>query len=315
MSSQPTATPPGSRGYANPHVLVPTDWVQRHLGDPAVRVLECSEAPGVYDSGHVPGALRIGWLEDLNDPVNRDYLDRERLQRLLRGLGIGQSTTVVLYGDMHNWWAVFAFWALSLFGISRLRLTRLRIMDGGRHLWQQEGRPMTTLVQDHPPGDIVVGERNDRLFRAFRDDVLDHIHRAGKLVDTRSPAEFQGRKLHMSAYPNEGALRGGRIPGAVNIPWERAIDPRTHTFKAADELRAIYQDEHGLTPDDDVITYCRIGERSAHSWFVLGYLLGFRHVRNYDGSWTEWGNSVRVPIERDDPVLEPTAASTGPGHG
>ncbi|NJD10784.1 MAG: sulfurtransferase [Gemmatimonadetes bacterium] len=293
-----TALPPGARGYARPDVLVTTAWVQDHLQDPGLRILECDEDPLLYDAGHIPGACRVDWHEHLNDPIQRDYLDRERLQQLLRGFGVGQDTVVVLYGDQHNWWAAFAFWIFSLFGLSRLRLTQLKLLDGGRRLWEEEGRPLSVESPRFAVGDIVIGERNDRLIRAFRQDVLEHVFRRSPLVDVRSPAEFDGRRLHMPEYPNEGAVRGGRIPGARNIPWERSVDRATLTFKPAAELRAIYQEEHGLHPDADVVTYCRIGERSALTWFVLTYLLGFNRVRNYDGSWTEWGNSVRLPIER-----------------
>jgi thiosulfate/3-mercaptopyruvate sulfurtransferase len=285
-------------GYARPDVLVSTEWVEDHLDDPRVRILECNEDPYLYAAGHIPGAVRIDWHEDLNDPVRRDYVDRDSLQRLLRSAGVCHDTIVVLYGDNDNWWAAFAFWVLSLFGVSRLRLTDLRIMDGGRSLWEMERRPMTGRVPAYQEGDIVVGARNDRGIRAFRADVLEHVRRGGRLVDVRSPLEFQGRRLHMPGYPNEGALRGGHIPGAINIPWGTAVDPVTHRFLPADELRVIYGLEHGLAPEDDLITYCRIGERSAHTTFVLTQLLGFQHVRNYDGSWCEWGNAVRVPIER-----------------
>jgi thiosulfate/3-mercaptopyruvate sulfurtransferase len=287
-----------TRGYARPEVLVTTEWVHEHLHDPAVRLIECNEDPRLYGKGHIEGAVRINWHADLNDPVQRDYVDRERLQALLRRAGIHHDTTVVIYGDNSNWWAAFAFWLLSLFGTSRLRMTHLRIMDGGRRLWEQEGRPLTRVVPGYAPGDIVVGERNDRIIRAFRDDVLQHVNRSGILVDVRSIPEYEGRRLHMPEYPNEGALRAGHIPGAVHIPWERAVEPATQTFRSAAELIAIYTAQHGLQPTDDIITYCRIGERSAHTWFVLSQLLGFTRVRNYDGSWCEWGNSVRVPIER-----------------
>ncbi|HWV57212.1 MAG TPA: sulfurtransferase [Longimicrobiales bacterium] len=289
----PEVRPIEERGYANPGVLVSTDWVAAHLNDPNVRLIEANEDLLLYETGHIPGAVKLDWVADLNDPVTRDYIDSARLQEVLRKRGINQNTTIVLYGDKNNWWATYSFWVLRLFG-----LENLRIMDGGRALWEQEGRPLVTDVPTYPEGDIVVGERNDAAIRAFRDDVLAHVQKNGRLVDVRSPEEYRGERLHMPDYPNEGALRGGHIPGARNVPWARAVDPATHTFKPAEELRAIYVQEQGLNPDDEIVSYCRIGERSSHTWFVLTYLLGFGNVRNYDGSWTEWGNSVRAPIEK-----------------
>ncbi len=287
------ATPIAARGYAHPEVLVSTDWVAEHLDDPSVRLVESDEDLLLYDSGHIPGAVKVDWVNDLNDPLLRDYVGREQLQALLRSLGISRETTIVLYGDKNNWWATYAFWVFRLFG-----LDRLRIMDGGRARWADEGRPLVKEVPSYPEGNITLADRNDQAIRAFRDDVLQHLARKGPLVDVRSPEEYRGERLHMADYPNEGALRGGHIPGARNIPWGRAITPETHTFRPADELRAIYQEEQGLAPGQKIIAYCRIGERSSHTWFVLTYLLGFAGVRNYDGSWTEWGNSVGVPIER-----------------
>jgi len=281
------------RGYAHPEVLVSTEWVAEHLGDPKVRLVEADEDVLLYEVGHIPGAVKVDWVADLNDPLTRDYIDRERLEKLLRSRGINQDTTIVLYGDKNNWWATYTFWVLRLFGVENLR-----IMDGGRAKWEKEGRPLTTEVPSYPEGDIVVGERDDSRIRAFRDEVLEHVRRRGQLVDVRSPEEYRGERLHMPEYPNEGALRGGHIPGARNIPWARAIDPETHTFRSAEELRALYVEEAGLRPEEETIAYCRIGERSSHTWFVLTYLLGFQKVRNYDGSWTEWGNGVRLPIER-----------------
>jgi thiosulfate/3-mercaptopyruvate sulfurtransferase len=199
----------------------------------------------------------------------------------------------VLYGDKNNWWATYAFWVLRLFGLGTLR-----IMDGGRARWEQEGRSLTRQVPRYPPGNIEVGPRDDSSIRAFRPDVERHVAGGLPLVDVRSPEEYRGERLHMPDYPNEGALRGGHIPGARNVPWARAVNPETHTFRPAGELRTIYAGEQGLEPRDEVIAYCRIGERSSHTWFVLTYLLGFQRVRNYDGSWTEWGNLVRAPIER-----------------
>ena len=280
-------------GYAHPEVVVSTQWVADHLDDPAVRIVESDEDVLLYETGHIPGAVKVDWVADLNDPLVRDYIDRGRLERLLRSKGINDDTTIVLYGDKNNWWATYAFWVFRLFG-----LERLRVMDGGRLRWQEEGRPIVTKVPRPHEGNITVRERDDARIRAFRDDVAAHVRQRRPLVDVRSPEEFRGERLHMAEYPNEGALRGGHIPGARSIPWARAVNPNTHTFRPADELRTIYQAEHGLKPDDDVIAYCRIGERSSHTWFALTYLLGFHRVRNYDGSWTEWGNQVRAPIER-----------------
>jgi thiosulfate/3-mercaptopyruvate sulfurtransferase len=286
-------TPIEDRGYARPDLLVSTQWVADHLQDPTIRIMESDEDVLLYDAGHLPGAVKVDWHADLNDPLIRDYVDRERLQRFLRLRGVDDETTVVLYGDKNNWWATYAFWVLRLFGVERLK-----IMDGGRTRWEEEGRPLTMVAPVYPEGNITLGEREDRVIRAFRDDVLEHLGRRGRLVDVRSPEEFRGEKLHMPEYPQEGALRGGHIPGARSIPWARAIDPETHTFRPAAELAAIYREENDLHPDDDVIVYCRIGERSSHTWFVLTNLLGFRRVRNYDGSWTEWGNLVAAPVEK-----------------
>jgi len=289
----PSALPIADRGYVHPDVLVSTDWVAEHLDDRAVRLVESDEDVLLYEIGHVPGAVKIDWVADLNDGLVRDYVSREALQGLLRAKGINDDTTVVFYGDKNNWWATYAFWVFRLFG-----LERLKIMDGGRALWEAEGRPLVTAVPTLPRGNVQVKERQDRAIRAFREDVLGHVAAERPLVDVRSPEEYRGERLHMPDYPNEGALRGGHIPGARNVPWGRAVNPETHTFRPADELKGIYEAEQGLAVDDDVIAYCRIGERSSHTWFVLTYLLGFVRVRNYDGSWTEWGNSVRAPIEK-----------------
>ena len=294
MSPEAPAAPSiDERGYAHPEVLVSTDWVAQHLDDPKVRLLESNEDMLLYATGHIPGALKLDWVDDLNDPLTRDYLETEAFQALVERLGIHPDTTVVLYGDKNNWWATYAFWVFRLFG-----LENLRIMDGGRARWEQEGRSLTDDVPTVSPGTVAVGERNDAGIRAFREDVLEHLGRRGQMVDVRSPEEFAGTRMHMPDYPNEGALRGGHIPGARNVPWAKAIDPATHTFLPAPRLRAIYQEDQGLDPSQEVVSYCRIGERSSHTWFVLTYLLGFEKVRNYDGSWTEWGNLVRAPIEK-----------------
>ncbi len=282
-----------SRGYANPDVLVSTQWVADHLNDPAVRIVESDEDPLLYAAGHIPGAVQVDWARDLNDPLRRDYLDRERFEQLMSRLGIANDTTVVFYGDKNNWWATYAYWVFQLFGH-----TRAKIMDGGRLKWEREGRPLTREVPSYPPAQYRAPERDDTRIRAFRDQVMKHIEARLPLVDVRSPQEYTGERLHMPEYPNEGALRGGHIPGAKNVPWARAVNPEDGTFKSAEELRKIYLEEQGLQPDDDVIVYCRIGERSSHTWFVLTNLLGFEKVRNYDGSWTEWGNLVGAPIER-----------------
>lgn len=288
------AVPPiESRGYSRPDVLVSTEWVAAHLKDPSVRLIESNEDLLLYETGHIPGAVKLDWVTDLNDQVERDYLQREQFQQLLRARGINQDTTIVFYGDKNNWWATYAFWVFRLFGVERMKL-----LDGGRARWAEEGRPMTTALPQYPVGNIVVAERNDGAIRAFRDEVLAHVKRRGQLVDVRSPEEYRGERLHMPDYPNEGALRGGHIPGARSVPWARAVNPDTHTFRPASELKRLYLEEQGLKPEDETIAYCRIGERSSHTWFALTYLLGFNRVKNYDGSWTEWGNAVRMPIEK-----------------
>ena len=281
-----------ARRYAHPEALVSTDWLEQHIDDAKVRVLESDEDVLLYDMGHIPGALKIDWHADLNDPLLRDYIGREQFQALLRRLGIDEGTTVVFYGDKNNWWATYALWVFELFGFRNGK-----ILDGGRAKWEAEGRPMVTDVPQLKPSQYVASERNDARIRAFMPEVRDHVRAHGKLVDVRSPDEFSGARLHMPDYPQEGAMRGGHIPGARNVPWSRAANA-DGTFRNADELRTLYEREAGLSSGDDVVAYCRIGERSSHTWFVLKYLLGYDRVRNYDGSWTEWGNAVRAPIER-----------------
>src|SRR5512146_1275466 len=292
------------RGYTTPDVLVSTDWVQEHLNDPQVRIAESNEDPLLYSSNHVPGAVEVDWTRDLNDPIRRDYLDREGFEELMRRIGATRDTTIVLYGDKNNWWATDAFWVLQLFGH-----TNARVMDGGRLKWMKEPRPVTTDVPTYSRSQYQAPERDDQRFRAYRDQVLKHVQGKRPLVDVRSPEEYRGERLHMPEYPNEGALRGGHIPGALSIPWSRAVNPEDGTFKDAAELRKIYLEENKLRPADDVIAYCRIGERSSHTWFVLHYLLGFKQVRNYDGSWTEWGNLVNVPIENPSAEVRREAAA------
>ena len=281
------------RGYAHPEVLVSTDWLVERLTEPNVRIVESDEDVLLYETGHIPGAVKIDWVADLNDPLTRDYIDAPRFQRLLRSKGISDSTTIVLYGDKNNWWATYAFWVFKLFGVKNVRL-----LDGGRLRWVDEGRDLSTQAPRYPEGSITIAARDDRANRAFRDQVLQHVNGGKRLVDVRSPEEYRGERMHMPEYPNEGALRGGHVPGARSIPWGRAVNPETHTFRPASELRTIYEAENGLKKTDDVIVYCRIGERSSHTWFALTYLLGFEQVRNYDGSWTEWGNLVRAPVEK-----------------
>jgi thiosulfate/3-mercaptopyruvate sulfurtransferase len=278
--------------YAHPEVLVSADWVQEHLNDPKVRIVESDEDPALYFQGHVPGAVEIGWHSHLQDQVVRDYIDVAAFEQLCSKAGIAPDTTVVFYGDKSNWWATYAFWAFKLFGHADCR-----IMNGGYKLWKDQGRPMTTEVPSYPATSYKVRSVDESKIRAFRDDVTAHLKASRPLIDVRSPKEFTGEKLHMEDYPQEGALRGGHIPTAKNVPWARAVN-EDGTFKSTQELRALYLEECGLKPTDDVIAYCRIGERSSHTWFVLTYLLGFEKVRNYDGSWTEWGNLVRAPIAR-----------------
>lgn len=282
-----------SRGYAHPEVLVSTDWVAAHLNDPSVRLIESNEDTLLYSSGHIPGAVHVDWTTDLNDPLRRDYITREGFSALMSRIGVTPDTTVVFYGDKNNWWACYAFWVFQLFGH-----TNAKVMDGGRLKWEKEGRELTREVPKITPTTYEAPERNDAEIRAFRDEVLRHVEKKGQLVDVRSPEEYAGTRLHMPDYPNEGALRGGHIPGAKNIPWAKAINPEDGTFKTAAELRELYLNNASLQPDQPTIAYCRIGERSSHTWFVLKYLLGYERVRNYDGSWTEWGNLVNVPIER-----------------
>jgi len=282
---------PALQGFAHPERLVTTAWLAEHLGEPGLVVVESDEDVLLYETGHIPGAVKIDWHTDLNDPVTRDYIDGAAFARLVGSKGIGRDTTVVIYGDKNNWWAAYALWVFTLFGHEDVRL-----LDGGRAKWQAEGREYTTDATPVTAVEYPVVERDDSAIRAYRDDVLAALG-SSKLVDVRSNPEYVGDRTTAPDYPEEGALRAGHIPTAANVPWARAV-AEDGSFKKSDELSAIYRDEIGLQDGDDVIAYCRIGERSSHTWFVLTHLLGFSKVRNYDGSWTEWGSAVRVPIAR-----------------
>jgi len=277
--------------YVHPEVLVSTDWVAEHANDPTVRIVESDEDVLLYEVGHVPGAVKVDWHSELQHQVVRDYVDKEAFAKLVGSKGIGNNHTVVFYGDRNNWWACYALWVFKMYGHQDCR-----IMNGGLQKWIDEGRPLTQERPNYPPVTYTASDP-DLSIRAFRQEVMDHIKTPKPLIDVRSPGEYSGELLHMPDYPQEGALRGGHIPGAASVPWGQAVAPNG-TFKSAEELKALYEGRAGLKPQDDVVVYCRIGERSSHTWFVLTYLLGYPHVRNYDGSWTEWGNLVGVPIEK-----------------
>jgi thiosulfate/3-mercaptopyruvate sulfurtransferase len=284
--------------------LVSTDWVAQHLHDPGLVVVESDEDVLLYETGHIPGSVKVDWVLDLNDQVTRDYIDGAAFAALMSAKGISRDDTVVVYGDKSNWWAAYALWVFTLFGHPDVRL-----MDGGRAKWIAEGREITTQVPERAATDYPVVERSDGQIRAYRSEVLATLGQH-PLIDVRSVPEYTGERTHMPEYPQEGVLRGGHIPTARSVPWSRAAAD-DGTFRSRAELESIYLGEAGLRPDDDVIAYCRIGERSSHTWFVLTYLLGLPRVRNYDGSWTEWGNSVRVPVvQGDQPGEVPGAAAS-----
>jgi thiosulfate/3-mercaptopyruvate sulfurtransferase len=278
--------------YACPEVLVSTEWVAQHRHDSTVRTVEADEDILLYDGGHIPGAIKVDWQSELQHQVIRDYIDQDSLAKLVSSKGISNDHTVVFYGDRNNWWACYALWVFKMYGHRDCR-----IMNGGRQKWLDEGRALSQEQPKSPAVTYMASVPNLKI-RAFREQVMEHIRAHKPLIDVRSPKEYSGELLHMPDYPQEGALRGGHIPGAANIPWGQAVAPNG-TFKSADELKALYEEQAGLTPTDDVIAYCRIGERSSHTWFVLTYLLGYPSVRNYDGSWTEWGNLVGMPIEKN----------------
>ena len=274
-------------------MLVSTEWLAAHLTDPKLRVIESNEDSALYPARHIPGAVQVDWGVDLNDKLRRDYIDRKGFEALMSRIGVTRDSTLVLYGDKNNWWACYTFWIFQLFGH-----TNARILDGGRLKWEKEGRPFTRDSPTPEPSHYSAPEREDSQIRIFRDSVLRHQAAGHALIDVRSPQEYTGERTHMPEYPQEGVLTGGHIPGAKNIPWGRAANADDGTFLNAAQLRSVYEAEAGLGPEQEVVTYCRIGERSSHTWFVLKYLLGYPKVRNYDGSWTEWGNSVGLPIER-----------------
>jgi len=274
--------------YSEPGRLVTGEWLEARLGAPGLVVVESDEDVLLYETGHIPGAVKVDWHTELNDPVVRDYVDGAGFADLLGRKGISRDDTVVIYGDKNNWWAAYALWVFSLFGHEDVRL-----LDGGRDKWIAEGRPITTDAPAPSPTDYPVVERDDTVLRAYKDDVLAHLGKP--LIDVRSPEEYDGSRTSAPAYPEEGALRAGHIPTAQSVPWARAV-ASDGGFKSRAELEAIYRGEAGLTEGDSIVAYCRIGERSSHTWFVLKHLLGFQDVRNYDGSWTEWGSAVRVPI-------------------
>ena len=280
-----------NKGYIHPEVLVDADWVQEHLSDPTVRVIEVDVDTTAYEQGHIPGAVGFNWQKELQDQVMRGPANQEQLEELLSNAGVSNDTALVLYGDNHNWFAAWALWIFKYYGHSDVRL-----LDGGRLKWLAEKRELSTRVPSYPRTSYHVQGPNADI-RAFRDQILPSLGRNGfALVDVRSPAEFSGELLAPANLPQEGAQRGGHIPGAANIPWSMAVRD-DGTFKSAEELRALYADK-GITDDKEVVAYCRIGERSSHTWFVLHYLLGYPHVRNYDGSWTEWGSLIGSPIEK-----------------
>jgi thiosulfate/3-mercaptopyruvate sulfurtransferase len=279
--------------YVHPEVLVSTEWLAEHLNDPGIRIVESNEDVLLYDTGHIPGAVHIDWRADLQDQLLRDYITPAGFAEVCAKNGITPETTCVFYGDKSNWWACYALWAFRLFGHSKVK-----ILNGGRDKWVNENRALTKEKPKYARTEYPVpSKRYDDEIRAFFDETLAHSKARMPLIDVRSPEEFSGERTHMPEYPQEGVMRGGHIPGAKSVPWKRAVND-DGTFKSAGELANIYTEACGLKRGDDIIAYCRIGERSSHTWFVLNYLLGFDKVRNYDGSWTEWGNRVRAPIER-----------------
>ena len=277
--------------YAHPEYLVETEWVANHLNDPTIRIIESDEDPLLYPMGHIPGAVQVDWFSTLQHPIRRDFVTKEQFSEMCSRLGIANDTTVVFYGDKSNWFACYALWLFEYYGHKIVK-----IMNGGRAKWEQEKRPLVKEIQSYARTTYSAKDA-DKSIRAFRDEVLKHSNAKKPLVDVRSPKEYSGELTHMPNYPQEGATRGGHIPGAVSIPWSQAVNETDATFKTARELLALYEGKN-INADGDIIAYCRIGERSSLTWFVLKYLLGYPNVKNYDGSWTEWGNLVDAPIEK-----------------
>ena len=291
-----TSTAITENSYAHPEVLVNTQWLQDHLNDDLyvlsdrIRIAEVDYDPSAnYDLGHIPGAVLIDWKSDINDPIRRNLLTRAAYENLLQRIGVNKDTVLVLYGDFSNWFAAFAFWVFKYYGYGEVVL-----LDGGRKKWLEEDRPVTKDIPNTPKGNYIAGEPDSSL-RAYLNYVRTTLG-SKVMVDVRSPKEFTGELLAPPEYPTEHAQRGGHIPGAVNVPWAHAVN-EDGTFKSAKELQNLYESK-GVTKDKEIISYCRIGERSSHTWFVLKYLLGYPNVKNYDGSWTEWGNLIDNPIER-----------------
>jgi thiosulfate/3-mercaptopyruvate sulfurtransferase len=277
--------------YTHPEYVVETEWVADNLTNSTIRTVESDEDPLLYKVGHIPGAVQVDWFTTLQHPLRRDFVTKEQFETICSQLGIGNDTTVIFYGDKSNWFACYALWLFQYYGHEKVR-----IMNGGRAKWEQEGRPLVKEVPHHPQAHYTA-KPADKNIRAFRDDVFKHVDKKRPLVDVRSPKEYTGELIHMPNYPQEGATRGGHIPGAVSIPWSQAVNEADSTFKSAETLKELYEGK-GVKPDGEIIAYCRIGERSSLTWFVLKYLLGYPKVKNYDGSWTEWGNLVDAPIEK-----------------
>lgn len=291
-----------SASYAKPEYLVDTEWVSAHLKDPDVRIVESDEDILLYETGHIPGAVKLDWFTTLQAPLERDFLTQAAFEKVCSDAGIGNNTTVVFYGDKNNWFACYAFWLFEYYGHPNRK-----IMNGGRNKWTMEGRQTDREKPSYPVANYRAMLPNKNI-RAFREEVFKQVEQRLPLVDVRSPQEYSGEMIAMPGYPQEGAQRGGHIPGAQSIPWSMAVNQADGTFKSASELQDLYE-SHNIRPDQKIIAYCRIGERSSHTWFVLKYLLGYSNVRNYDGSWTEWGNLVGAPIEKAIPSPKEKAAA------